>query len=47
VSPPGKRLGKEEMMAERAAAGGLDPEAFRRAAEGKDPKAMLSLYAIE
>jgi nuclear transport factor 2 (NTF2) superfamily protein len=36
---------KEETMAERAAAGGLDLEALRRAAEGKDPEAMLSLYA--
>ena len=32
-------------MAERTAAGGLDLEAFRRAAEGRDPEAMLSLYA--
>ena len=39
------RLGMEKMMAERTAAGGLDLEAFRRAAEGKDPEAMLSLYA--
>jgi hypothetical protein len=36
---------KEETMAERAAAGSLDLEALRRAAEGKDPEAMLSLYA--
>jgi hypothetical protein len=43
--PAGVRLGKEKMMAERTAAGGLDLEAFRRAAEGKDPEAMLSLYA--
>jgi SnoaL-like domain len=32
-------------MAERTAAGGLDLEALRRAAEGKDPEAMLGLYA--
>ncbi len=32
-------------MAERPAAGGLDLEALRRAAEGKDPEAMLGLYA--
>ena len=32
-------------MAERTAAGGLDMEALRRAAEGKDPEAMLGLYA--
>jgi len=32
-------------MAERTAAGGLDLDALRRAAEGKDPEAMLSLYA--
>ena len=32
-------------MAERAAAGGLDLEAFRRAAEGKDADSMLGLYA--
>jgi hypothetical protein len=36
---------KEEMMAERAAAGGLDLETLRRAAEGKDPDSMLGLYA--
>jgi hypothetical protein len=36
---------KEEMMTERAAASGLDLETLRRAAEGKDPEAMLSLYA--
>jgi nuclear transport factor 2 (NTF2) superfamily protein len=34
---------KEETVAERTA--GLDLEAFRRAAEGKNPEAMLSLYA--
>jgi SnoaL-like protein len=43
--PFGKRARKEETMTERAAAGGLDLEAFRRAAEGRDPEAMLSLYA--
>ena len=32
-------------MTERAAAGGLDLEALRRAAEGKDPDSMLGLYA--
>jgi SnoaL-like domain len=32
-------------MTERTAASGLDLEALRRAAEGKDPEAMLSLYA--
>jgi|SRR5215207_6746897 len=32
-------------MAERMAAGGLDLEALRRAAEGKDTEAMLDLYA--
>jgi hypothetical protein len=32
-------------MSERAAAGGLDLEALRRAAEGKDPDSMLGLYA--
>jgi nuclear transport factor 2 (NTF2) superfamily protein len=32
-------------MAERTPAGGLDLEALRRAAEGKDPEAMLGLYA--
>jgi hypothetical protein len=32
-------------MSERTAAGGLDLEALRRAAEGKDADAMLSLYA--
>jgi hypothetical protein len=37
--------GKEETMSERTAAGGLDLEALRRAAEGKDADAMLSLYA--
>jgi hypothetical protein len=36
---------KEETMAERAAAGSLDLEALRRAAEGKDPDSMLELYA--
>jgi hypothetical protein len=45
VSPPGTRLGKEETMGDRTAAGGLDLEALRRAAEGKDPEAMLDLYA--
>jgi hypothetical protein len=43
--PLGKRVGKEETMAERTAAGGLDLEALRRAAEGKDSETMLSLYA--
>ena len=32
-------------MTERAAAGGLDLDAFRRAAEGKDADSMLGLYA--
>ncbi len=32
-------------MSERAAGDGLDLEAFRRAAEGKDADAMLGLYA--
>jgi hypothetical protein len=41
----GKAGGKEETMAEQTAAGGLELEALRRAAEGKDPEAMLSLYA--
>ena len=40
-----KRVGKEQTMAERAAAGGLDLETFRRAAEGKDPDSLLGLYA--
>jgi len=31
--PFGKRVGKEQTMAERTAAGGLDVEALRRAAE--------------
>jgi SnoaL-like protein len=46
LTPTSTQAGrKEETMAERAAAGGLDLEALRRAAEGKDPEAMLSLYA--
>ena len=32
-------------MAERAATGGMDLEALRRAAEGKDADSMLGLYA--
>jgi ketosteroid isomerase-like protein len=40
-----KRVGKEQTMAERAAAGGLDLETFRQAAEGKDPDSLLGLYA--
>ncbi len=32
-------------MAERTAAGGLDLEVLRRAAEGKDAETMLDLYA--
>ena len=32
-------------MSERTAAGGLDLEALRRGAEGKDADAMLGLYA--
>jgi hypothetical protein len=32
-------------MAERTAAGGLDLQALRRAAEGKDAETMLDLYA--
>ena len=32
-------------MAEQTAAGGLDLQALRRAAEGKDAETMLDLYA--
>jgi hypothetical protein len=37
--------GKEEAVTEQQAAGGLDLETLRRAAEGKDADSMLGLYA--
>lgn len=34
-------------MTEQTTAGGLDMEALRRAAEGKDAEAMVGLYAVD